>query len=296
MRTRSWLSVTFALGPVIASLAIACAGGSHDNAAPAPSQPEAGAVEAPKQDASTPPPAKPVQRDAAADASANAADASGRCPAKQILCNGKCIDSTSDPANCGRCGFDCKEGETCSKSTCVAPAGTKTCATLLQLCLGYCTSTLADPLNCGACGHTCNVLNGELCVLGKCQGLGGIFGGGGSSSGGTGGRNGSCGDPSLQMCDGFCVGYDDLDNCGQCGNACDVDTETCNGTSCVPIDSNGGGGCPASDPCCSAPDPYCCAYPDDPTCNGGSNNDPCVNSADPYCCYNPDDPACATGP
>ena len=51
-----------------------------------------------------------------ADASVDAGGTS--CPTGQTMCGSKCVDTTSDPVNCGACGSAC-EGGTCCSSKCV---------------------------------------------------------------------------------------------------------------------------------------------------------------------------------
>lgn len=43
------------------------------------------------------------------------------CSAAATLCEGSCVDTTSDPAHCGRCGNTCGPGETCVDSACFDP-------------------------------------------------------------------------------------------------------------------------------------------------------------------------------
>jgi hypothetical protein len=40
------------------------------------------------------------------------------CPGAQMLCGSSCVDTTSDPANCGKCGLSC-DGGVCCASICV---------------------------------------------------------------------------------------------------------------------------------------------------------------------------------
>ena len=46
------------------------------------------------------------------------------CPMGQTNCNGKCVDTASDVANCGACGKAC-DGGGCSGGMCVAQVATK---------------------------------------------------------------------------------------------------------------------------------------------------------------------------
>jgi len=63
-----------------------------------------------------------------------------------VRCGHACVDLTSDPNNCGRCGTHC---QACQNGTCICLGLTPT------NCNGICTSLLDDPANCGRCGHRC---------------------------------------------------------------------------------------------------------------------------------------------
>lgn len=53
------------------------------------------------------------------------------CPSGQTLCNGTCVDTSTDPSNCGTCNSTCSASSVCVTATCVngtcqhvnAPAG-----------------------------------------------------------------------------------------------------------------------------------------------------------------------------
>jgi uncharacterized protein YkwD len=47
----------------------------------------------------------------------------GGCPAGQSSCGGTCIDTSSDPSNCGMCGRICSMGATCSGGSCMGGTG-----------------------------------------------------------------------------------------------------------------------------------------------------------------------------
>ena len=88
----------------------------------------------------------------------------GDCPSGQSLCDGQCVDFSTDANNCGACGNVCG-GSTpyCSQGACtdcVGAGGT--------LCNGACIDTNWDGLNCGACGNQCAPL--EYCNWGSCEG------------------------------------------------------------------------------------------------------------------------------
>ena len=41
------------------------------------------------------------------------------CPGQLKACNGACVDTKTDPANCGTCGNVCGSDQACSNGTCV---------------------------------------------------------------------------------------------------------------------------------------------------------------------------------
>jgi hypothetical protein len=107
------------------------------------------------------------------------------CPSGQIGCNTECVDSTSDPYNCGGCGNMCPKGAPCSQGVCVCPSGqvfsngfccpqgywansARGCCPIPQTnCWPVgCTDMSTDNNNCGSCGNVCR--GGETCVGGKC--------------------------------------------------------------------------------------------------------------------------------
>src|SRR5215467_9586158 len=47
----------------------------------------------------------------------SAVNAQGRqCPGGQMFCFGKCVDTSSDQANCGGCRIPCRTGEVCTRT------------------------------------------------------------------------------------------------------------------------------------------------------------------------------------
>jgi hypothetical protein len=93
------------------------------------------------------------------------------CDSPRIICNGACVDPTSDPTNCGGCGLACDAGATCQLGTCVvteasAPAPTG-CDAGLTDCFGLCVNLADDPANCGVCGGFC--AEGNTCQGGVCS-------------------------------------------------------------------------------------------------------------------------------
>jgi hypothetical protein len=86
----------------------------------------------------------------------------GPCGAK-TMCNGSCVDTTTDLQNCGTCGKVCDVGDAGTPPdggtitpTCVASACGLQCGGILSLCSGKCLDTSSDPLNCGSCGNACD--------------------------------------------------------------------------------------------------------------------------------------------
>lgn len=111
------------------------------------------------------------------------------CPSGQLDCDGRCVDVSSDPRNCGACGAQCLGAQACVDGLCGCPAGTESCG-------GDCVTLEDDSAHCGACFTACP--SGAECSAGACACLG-----------------------DASVCDDACVSLeDDAQNCGACGNAC----------------------------------------------------------------------------
>jgi hypothetical protein len=109
-----------------------------------------------------------------------------KCTPKQeghTCCKETCIDTQTDPNNCGRCGTVCPKGETCRGGKCEGTcASASDCAAGLRCCYGKCVDIQTDAKNCGYCGGVCNLYDACLglrdpatggiveteCVNGKC--------------------------------------------------------------------------------------------------------------------------------
>jgi len=82
------------------------------------------------------------------------------CAGGLMSCGTTCVDTNTDPQNCGGCGKACS-GQPCSGGKCVAM-----CPTTTTNCSGSCIDTKTDANNCGACGKACAA--GEVCTDGAC--------------------------------------------------------------------------------------------------------------------------------
>jgi hypothetical protein len=107
------------------------------------------------------------------------------CPASggMTCCDGQCLDTRSDPQNCGACKKVCPPGQRCEQGLC------RGCQAGETTCNNVCVNLQTDNNNCGTCGHVC--VAPSTCQSGKCQ---------------------SCSGADLQS---------DPNNCGVCGNVCD---------------------------------------------------------------------------
>jgi len=127
------------------------------------------------------------------------------------MCNGGCVDTKTDPSNCGKCGKTCATGASCVQGTCQCTMGQSICGT-------SCVDLKNDLQNCGKCNMLCGndagpIMGGGMwsCVNGACQIVCPMSDGG-----------------SKTECDGTCVDVQaDNDNCGMCANACAMGTEQC---------------------------------------------------------------------
>lgn len=116
------------------------------------------------------------------------------CGVNQRCCNGTCVDTSTDPSNCGTCGQRCLSGGACQEGICGCPPGTTNC--------GFsCADLSSDPFNCGGCFNVCASFT---CMKGVC----------------------ACQDGEAR-CRGKCIPVlSDPSNCGACDNVC-RDGKTC---------------------------------------------------------------------
>ncbi len=125
------------------------------------------------------------------------ADATVSCEPPLVACEGRCVDTRSDPAHCGSCERFCSGGDFCEMGECV-----EACSGRFTRCGSACVDLRTDPQHCGACDRPC--AEGRVCVDMACR----------------------CPE-GLTECDGACVDTDtDMAHCGICGRGCE-DNERC---------------------------------------------------------------------
>ncbi len=205
-------------------------------------------------------------------------------------CGAACIDSSSDPANCGGCGSVCPQGGVCSQGQCVADGGGfATCDATTNIgcpsglgcngfkCVPRCdtgvTPCYCDEATNAGCPPGFGCYQGNSCLPYSCDGgatacLFGAGVGGALVNGGPGiyvnGQTGVC-------CAGRCVEVgQDPENCGGCGIICPGGF--CTSDSVAFDDSNVTCSSPAGVVCgneCNTGNGACTDLSSDPTNCGG---------------------------
>lgn len=137
-------------------------------------------------------------------------------------CSGQCVSLQTDMKNCGACGQECGEYQTCVNGSCACPTGE-------MWCDAHCTQVANDYENCGSCGKRCAAT--ELCAAGSCKPN--TTGCMPPCEGGQICQSGSCACPTGQaLCGDRCIDImNDPDHCGACDKACDA-THGCSNGSC----------------------------------------------------------------
>jgi stigma-specific protein Stig1 len=168
----------------------------------------------------------------------------------KACCAGRCVDVSSDAANCGACGAACPGGSACCGATCADLA--------------------TDPYNCGRCGTACVEAHASAsCTMGACA---------------LGECNRGFGDCDQDPANGCETDLHlDLRNCGACKRTCDFPhgvpgcANGCYLASCVFgfDDCNGdpGDGCETS------------TVSDPKNCGGCNHSCPAVAHAKVFCSF-----------
>jgi Stigma-specific protein, Stig1 len=84
----------------------------------------------------------------------------GACSKGQTNCSGTCVDTVTDPGNCGHCGISCGESETCQNGKC-AKAG---CSVSLPYACGPGCCNLPWNCLCDANGSNCICCENGICA------------------------------------------------------------------------------------------------------------------------------------
>ncbi len=84
------------------------------------------------------------------------------CDTDLTECAGTCVDTTTDPVNCGGCDQMCGSAQQCAASQC-----SNICAAPKMTCGDQCIDPATDPDHCGSCGMACK--SDEMCTASTCQ-------------------------------------------------------------------------------------------------------------------------------
>lgn len=84
------------------------------------------------------------------------------CKPPEQDCGGVCVNTNTDPKNCGKCGNVCSvPGDYCIQGIC------SPCMDPSQVCGDQCVDTYSDRLHCGFCNNACP--NNSVCEAGSCN-------------------------------------------------------------------------------------------------------------------------------
>jgi hypothetical protein len=194
----------------------------------------------------------------------------GDCLGGRTRCGDVCVDTGSDPSNCGGCGDACAAATPlCQAGVCVTA-----CSPGQTECQGGCVDVTTDPFHCGACGNVCT-LDLPICEAGECVAFGGTVDAGvtPADAGGAVDAPPGCPNPVApggacpQACTGGCDGNVCTIDCTGAGAPCDGADIVCPPEFDCVVLCNGVDACDSGTITC--PPDYGCTV----TCGGG--NDAC---------------------
>jgi hypothetical protein len=142
-------------------------------------------------------------------------DCTANCPGGQNVCDGSCVDFSSDVLNCGKCGNSCNKYDN-GIGECKDGCSLKGCMEGYSNCddndaNGCEINSDTDVNNCGVCKHKCELANTAIskCELGICEVKD------------CQDDYGNCDGDSNNGCE-TAINVD-VDNCGSCFNKCAFD-------------------------------------------------------------------------
>jgi Stigma-specific protein, Stig1 len=121
------------------------------------------------------------------------------CGQYESKCNGQCVVTVNDPANCGACGRSCQASEVCTGGTCTVAAA---CPVGLTACNGRCVDLQSSNQYCGACSAAAACPAGKGCSSGACVNTVPVIGNGPNNCPGGGPPVTVGSQPSNQQCAG----------------------------------------------------------------------------------------------
>ena len=138
------------------------------------------------------------------------------CPERAPdLCDLQCVDTDSDPRNCGVCGHDCGPNGVCVHGRCTCNPDRHACEHQGVTC-GPVSDGCGGTIDCGSCS------SGETCHAGQCVS--------------------NCPTGTID-CNSTCVNeMTDINNCGACGNQCSSG-QACVGGTCTSPNCDDGNPC-----------------------------------------------------
>jgi hypothetical protein len=149
-----------------------------------------------------------------------------------------CVNTSSDPANCGTCGTECilsRRGDQCLRGRCACGRFDVGCTGTSDVCCpatteieAHCANLRVAEQDCGECGRACTAGQASVCQNGECICEG-------SDRGCAGTPEDLCCPGGLSVITHACTNtLTDREHCGACDRRCELG-ERCDAGRCVGI-------------------------------------------------------------